>query len=95
MRICSFLPSATEMVYSLGLGGSLYGVTHECDYPPQAKQVRQVVSSIFQGGDYSSSDIHAMISERLREEKGIYDIDEEAILEIRPDLLLSQELCAE
>jgi len=37
MRICSFLPSATEMVYDLGLGDQLYGVTHECDYPPEAK----------------------------------------------------------
>ena len=95
MRICSFLPSATEMVYALGLGDSLYGVSHECDYPPQANQVRQIVTSIFQDGDYSSSEIHAIVAERLREEKGIYDIDEEALMEIQPDLLLSQELCAE
>ena len=95
MRICSFLPSATEIVYVLGLGDSLHGVSHECDYPAQARKVRRVVHSIFDDGEYSSAEIHQMIEERLREEKGIYDIHEDALQEIQPDLLLTQELCAE
>ena len=95
MRICSFLPSATEIVYALGLGDSLYGVSHECDYPAEARKVRKIVHSIFDDKEYSSAEIHQVIEERLREEKGIYDIHEDALLEIEPDLLLSQELCAE
>ena len=49
MRICSFLPSATEMVYDLGLGDQLFGVTHECDYPLEAKDKPHVVHSVFEG----------------------------------------------
>ena len=48
MRICSFLPSATEMVYDLGLGDQLFGVTHECDYPLEAKDKPNVVHSVFE-----------------------------------------------
>ena len=51
MRICSFLPSATEIVYSLGLGDQLLGVSHECDYPPEARNLPWIVHSIFQDGD--------------------------------------------
>ena len=47
MRICSFLPSATEIVYALGLQDQLYGVTFECDYPPEARTKPIVVRSIF------------------------------------------------
>ena len=49
MRICSFLPSATEMVYDLGLQDQLFGVTHECDYPPEARNKPHVVHSVFEG----------------------------------------------
>ncbi len=95
MRICSFLPSATEIVYSLGLGDHLLGVSHECDYPPEARKLPWIVHSIFQDGDYSSGDIHRIIEERLTEGKGIYDIDVELLEKLEPDLLLTQELCGE
>ena len=95
MRICSFLPSATEIVYALGLDDQLYGVSHECDYPPAARNKPWVVRSIFQDKKYSSSETHQIIKERVRENKGIYDIDEGLLREIQPDLLLSQELCEE
>ena len=55
MRICSFLPSATEIVYGLGLQDQLYGVTHECDYPPGAKDKPHVVRSVFDEGEPPSS----------------------------------------
>ena len=95
MRICSFLPSATEIVYALGLGGQLYGVSHECDHPSEARKLPRVVHSIFEDRQYSSAEIHAIIEERLREGKGIYEIDEDVLREAAPDLVLTQELCAE
>ena len=95
MRICSFLPSATEMVYALGLGEQLYGVSHECDYPPEARKVPWIVHSIFGDRQYSSGEIHQIIEERLTEGKGIYDIDEDFLQQVEPDLLITQELCGE
>ena len=56
MRICSFLPSATEMVYDLGLGDQLFGVTHECDYPLEAKDKPHVVHSVFEGQEPTSGE---------------------------------------
>ena len=95
MRICSFLPSATEIVYALGLGEHLRAVSHECDYPPQARTLPRVVHSIFGDRHYSSAEIDQVIKERLSEGKGIYDIDQGVLREAEPDLVLTQELCAE
>ena len=95
MRVCSFLPSGTEMVYALGLGDQLYGVSHECDYPPQARKLPKVVRSVFEDHHYSSSEIDRIVNERQVEGKGIYDIDQSVLDEAEPDLLLTQELCAE
>ena len=94
MRICSFLPSATEIVYGLGLSDQLYGVTHECDYPPEARHKPHVVRSVFDGGERpSSGEINRIISERLQQGLGIYDIDEELLRAAEPDLLLTQAIC--
>ena len=67
MRICSFLPSATEIVYELGLQDQLFGVTHECDYPADAPKKPHVVRSVFEGTEPTSSEISRVISERLKE----------------------------
>ena len=93
MRICSFLPSATEIVYQLGLQDQLFGVTHECDYPREARDKPWVVRSVFDGMEPSSGEISRVISERLQEGLGIYDIDQEALQAARPDLLLTQAIC--
>ncbi len=94
MRICSFLPSATEIVYGLGLQDQLFGVTHECDYPPDAKNKPRVVHSVFDDADPpSSGEISRIISERLEQGLGIYDIDAEVLAEAEPDLLLTQAIC--
>lgn len=95
MRICSFLPSATEIVYALGLGEQLFGVSHECDHPPEARKLPRVVGSVFEDRHYSSSEIHETIRERLTEGKGIYEIDQEVLRAADPDLILTQELCGE
>jgi iron complex transport system substrate-binding protein len=93
MRICSFLPSATEMVYSLGLDGQLYGVTHECDYPPDARNKPRAVRNLFEPSELSSAEINQFVSERLRQGLGIYDIDEAVLRAAEPDLLLTQAIC--
>lgn len=93
MRICSFLPSATEMIYALGLQDQLYGVTFECDYPPEARTKPIVVRSIFGDTPHSSGDISQIIGQRLQEGLGIYDIDQAVLQEAAPDLLLTQAIC--
>jgi iron complex transport system substrate-binding protein len=95
MRICSFLPSATEMVYALGLQDQLYGVTFECDYPPEARNKPKVVRSLFEHIDppLSSGEISQIIGQRLQEGLGIYEVDQEVLQAAEPDVLLSQAIC--
>ncbi|MSQ05855.1 MAG: hypothetical protein EXR54_00430 [Dehalococcoidia bacterium] len=93
MRICSFLPSATEMVYALGLQDQLYGVTFECDYPPDARTKPIVVRSVFDGQQPTSGEISKVIGERLQQGLGIYDINQELLQAAEPDLLLTQAIC--
>lgn len=95
MRICSFLPSATEIVYALGLQDQLYGVTFECDYPAEARQKPKVVRSLFEHLDPppSSGEISQIIGQRLQQGLGIYEVDEAVVQAAEPDLLLSQAIC--
>jgi iron complex transport system substrate-binding protein len=93
MRICSLLPSATEIISALGLGDDIVGVTHECDYPQEARHKPIVVRSLVDSNRLSSSSIDAWAGERLRKRQSLYTIDEAAFREARPDLILTQELC--
>lgn len=93
MRICSFLPGGTEIVYLLGLGDQLVGVTHECDYPAEAKQKRIVVRSAIDSARLSSRDIDRKVSELLLAGQNLYGIDEPALREAAPELILTQGLC--
>ena len=93
MRICSFLPSATEIVYALGLGDSLYGVSHECDFPPGASSKPRVVTSRFDPDTLDSAEIDALVSDMMARGENIYQVDEEALAEARPDLVITQRLC--
>lgn len=93
MRIVSLLPSATEIVYSLGLEDDLVGVTHECDWPPAAREKRHVSFSAIPECS-QPSDIDRLVSESLGDGHPIYRLDDEAIRELRPDLVLTQDLCA-
>jgi len=93
MRICSLLPSATEIAFALGLGDSVVGVTHECDHPPEVRKKRVVVKSVVDPHQSSSREIDKTISERLQARKGIYRIDLPAFKAANPDLILTQELC--
>jgi iron complex transport system substrate-binding protein len=93
MRICSLLPGATEIAYALGLGDQIVGVTHECDYPHDAKQKRVVVRSGIDSTRMSGLEIDRKVGELLRAGKGLYTIDEQAFVEAAPDVILTQGLC--
>lgn len=91
MRIVSLLPSATEIVFALGLDDQLAGVTDECDWPPPAREKRVVVRSKQPTG-MSAAEIDAWVSEHAPA-GGLYRLDDAAIAEIAPELVLTQDLC--
>ena len=93
MRICSLLPGATEIAYLLGLGDQVVGVTHECDYPSEAKQKSVVVRSVIDSSQLSCPEIDRRVGELLQAGRGLYSIDEAAFLASGPDVILTQGLC--
>ncbi|HSS22045.1 MAG TPA: cobalamin-binding protein [Pyrinomonadaceae bacterium] len=92
-RIVSFLPSATEMVYALGLQDQLVGITHECDYPPQARSKPVVVRNALPIEKMTQAEIDVAVSERMRNGLSLYQVDERLLRELAPDLILTQNLC--
>ena len=93
MRICSFLPSATEILYELGLGDNLVGVTHECDFPHIATEKTVVVRSVFDASKLNSKEIDNKIVQFVKEGKDIYVIDDDKLKNANPDLIVAQGLC--
>lgn len=93
MRICSFLPSATEILYELGVGDNVVGVTHECDFPPGASKKTIVVRSAFDASKIGSEEIDKMIVQFVHEGKDIYVVDDQALKNADPDLIVAQGLC--
>ena len=93
MRICSLLPSATEMVYALGLGDKLVGVSHTCDYPYDASSKPVVSRSIRQIRHLSSVEIDSIIQQARANNNPLYWIDEDLLRQLRPDVILTQEIC--
>jgi iron complex transport system substrate-binding protein len=92
-RIVSLLPSATEIVYALGLDDALVGVTFECDYPPAAR-TKRVVSDTSLPSGLSPAEIDQVVTERTDAHESIYTLDEGALRGLDPDLVLTQDLCA-
>ena len=93
VRIVSLLPSATEIVYALGLEDDLVGVTHECDWPPAARE-KPIVSVSALPPAATPAEVDALVSASLAGGEPIYRLDEVAMRDLRPDLVLSQDLCA-
>ena len=92
MRIVSLLPSATEILYALGLGDSLVGVTHECDYPPAAAKkpplIRPRVDPHAQ-----PAEIDRQVRELVERGESIYALDSDLLASLAPDLIVTQDLC--
>jgi iron complex transport system substrate-binding protein len=93
MRIVSLVPSATEMLFALGLGPDLIAVTHECDYPPAALELPKVTRDVLPAG-LSSAEIDAAVKERTLAGESIYELDADMLHELRPDLIVTQALCS-
>jgi iron complex transport system substrate-binding protein len=94
VKIVSLLPSATEIVYALGLEESLEGVTYECDFPPEARS-KPVISdtALPQDRALTPGEIDRLVREFMVRQQPIYVLDKERIQRIQPDLILAQDLC--
>ncbi len=93
MRIVSFLPSATETLYQLGAGGQIVGVTHECNFPAQARKKPRVIRPSFDPGRMTGRQIDAKIVEMMRSGNDIYIVDDRVLKKANPDLIVAQGLC--
>lgn len=89
-RIVSFLPSSTEILYELGLGDQVVGVTHECKFPDDAKTKPRIIHSSFEPAKLSSSEIDKKIVELARKGGDIYLIDDKKLKQAAPDLIVAQ-----
>ena len=93
MRIVSLLPAATEIVAALGCVDQLVGVTHECDYPPEAQGKPCVLHSPLHEAGLSSAEIDQRVREALTAAGTLYVLNEPLLRELRPDVILTQRLC--
>jgi iron complex transport system substrate-binding protein len=92
MKIVSLLPSATELVCGLGLRDQLVGVSHECDYPVSVVGLPILTSSRIPEG-LSSSEIDRLVTDQLKNDEALYDLVMETLVELQPDLIVTQALC--
>ncbi len=93
MRICSLLPSGTEILFALELGERLVAVTHECDVPAGAGPIPIITRSTLDHAGRGSRDIHNHVTEAMHRGSGIYTLDHELLARLDPDLIVTQELC--
>jgi iron complex transport system substrate-binding protein len=93
VRVVSLLPSATEIVYALGLGGDLVGVTFECDEPAAARQEKQVVVGGRDTSGMTPAQIDGYVRDRLAKGEDLYTLHADALARLRPELILTQDLC--
>jgi len=93
VRIVSLLPSATEIVAALGLADQLVGISHECDFPEEIRDRPRVTHCEIHGADLPSPAIDAWVRETLAARGTLYTLEEELIRELRPDIILTQQLC--
>jgi iron complex transport system substrate-binding protein len=92
MRIASLVPSATEMLFALGLGESVVGVTHECDYPAAARELPHLTATVLPDG-LGAGEIDAAVKAVVGEGKALYSLDEERLAQLAPDLIVTQAIC--
>ncbi len=92
MRIVSLVPHATELLFALGLGDQIVGVTHECDHPAEALTIERVTRDALPGG-LSAGEIDAAVRQRTLEGESIYELDGPALRRLEPELIVTQALC--
>lgn len=92
MKVITLLPSATEIICTLGLEKSLAGISHECDFPTSIKNLPKLTSSSI-GKHRSSKDIHHSVEELLKNSISVYDLNLELLASLKPDYLITQDLC--
>jgi iron complex transport system substrate-binding protein len=93
VRIVSLVPSATEMLFALGVGDEVTAVTHECDHPPEALDLPKVTRDVI-GPGLPPDEIDRAVRELTEEGRAIYELDEHALRSLAPDLIVTQALCA-
>ena len=93
MRIVSLVPSATEMLFALGVGDEVTAVTHECDHPPQALELPRITRDVI-GPGLAPDEIDRAVRELTEQGRAIYELDEHALQSLAPDLIVTQALCA-
>jgi len=92
MRIVSLLPSATEILFALGLGDNVVGVSHECDFPPAARTKQVVIRSRVKK-DATAAEIDAQVRDFVSRGESLYAVDADLLEQLKPDLILTQDLC--
>jgi iron complex transport system substrate-binding protein len=92
VRIASLVPSATETLFALGLGEDVVAVTHECDYPAAAAELPHITRSVLRDG-LGPEEIDRAVRERTARGEAIYELDASLLLDLEPDLIVTQEVC--
>jgi iron complex transport system substrate-binding protein len=93
VRICSLVPAATEVLFGLGLGDEVVGVTHECDWPPEAAERPVVTASLVETAELTSAEIDQAIAQAAASGRPLYAVDAEAWERVDADVIIAQELC--
>src|SRR5437763_15318912 len=93
MRIVSLLPAATEIVGALGLMDQLVGVSHECDFPPEANRKPRVTRCAIHGAGLPSAEVDRWVRETLATTGTLYTMDEALLRRLAPEVILTQGLC--
>lgn len=93
MRICSLLPSATEVIALLGLSDELVGISHECDYPPSVRHLPVMVEPMIPPHGLASHDIDRQVSQLVASGQRLYRLKDQLLRQAQPDLIVSQDLC--
>ena len=92
MRIASLVPSATEMLFALGVGDGVVAVTHECDYPEGVEQLPHLTRSVIPEG-LPAAEIDAAVRERTSRGEALYELDENTLEDLDVDLMVTQAVC--
>ena len=93
MRICSTIPAATEILFSLGLGDQVVGVSYACDYPAAAQRKPLIVTSVVEHRHLRSDQIDQTVIDSLRRGQSLYQVDLEVLRDTQPELVVTQDLC--